>query len=292
MRAARIAALAAALLLPGAAPAPDDPLTRPITGSDAARWLEPQGPARVFGATWFIGTRRLRQAVIDTGDGLVMIDAGLPESFSTTQAQFAALGLDLRRVRLILVTEAHYDHAGGVAALVRASGARVAASRWTAAAMARGISGDDDPQRSSLLAYPSVRPVRMLRDGERIRVGRVTFTARAMPGHTPGSMGYAWRSCEPGECRAMVFAASLNPLATGAYRYRDRPAVAAGMRAGLDRLAAMPCDVLLTAHPEHSGADARLNAALAGKVDAFRAPDACRAMAGKYRALLARQLAQ
>lgn len=280
--------LAAGLLL-GAGDG-DDPLTRPITGTDAARWLQPQGPARVTGNTWYIGTRRIRQAVIDTGAGLVLIDGGLPESFATTTAQFATLGLDLRKVRLILVTEAHYDHAGGVPALVRSSGARVAASRWTAAAMRRGISGLDDPQSSSLIAYPRQAKVRELRDGQRIRIGKTTITAHAMPGHTPGSMGYSWQSCNAGKCHTVMFAASLNPLATGSYSYRANPALVAGMRGTLTQLGTAPCDILLTGHPEHSGADDRLTAALDGKADAFASPGACAAMAGKYGALLERQL--
>lgn len=280
--------LAAGLLL-GASDG-DDPLTRPITGTDAARWLQPQGPARVSGNTWYIGTRRIRQAVIDTGAGLVLIDAGLPESFATTTAHFAALGLDLRKVRLILVTEAHYDHAGGVAAVVRASGARVAASRWTAAAMRRGISGPDDPQSSSLIAYPPQAKVRALRDGQRIRIGNTTITAHAMPGHTPGSMGYSWQACDAGKCRTILFAASLNPLATGSYTYRANPALVAGMRRTLADLNTAPCDILLTSHPEHSGADDRLTAALAGQANAFASPGACAALARKYGALLDSQL--
>jgi metallo-beta-lactamase class B len=268
----------------------DDPLTRPITGPDAARWLQPQGPARVSGNTWYIGTRRIRQAVIDTGAGLVLIDAGLPESFTTTTAHFAALGLDLRKVRLILVTEAHYDHAGGVAALVRTSGARVAASRWTAAALRRGISGADDPQGSSVIAYPRQTKVRELRDGQRIRMGRTTITAHAMPGHTPGSMGYFWQSCDTGKCRTVLFAASLNPLATGSYTYRANPALVAGMRRTLASLDTAGCDILLTSHPEHSGADDRLTVALEGKADAFASPGACATLARKYGALLDRQL--
>ncbi|MCY1672673.1 subclass B3 metallo-beta-lactamase [Novosphingobium sp. SL115] len=280
--------LAAGLLLGGSDG--DDPLTRPITGTDAARWLQPQGPAQVSGNTWYIGTRRIRQAVIDTGAGLVLIDAGLPESFGTTTAHFAALGLDLRKVRLILVTEAHYDHAGGVAALVRTSGARVAASRWTAAAMRRGISGADDPQGSSLIAYPPQAKVRELRDGQRIRMGSATITAHAMPGHTPGSMGYSWQSCDTGRCRTVLFAASLNPLATGSYTYRANPALVAGMRRTLASLDTAGCDILLTSHPEHSGSDDRLTAALEGKADAFASPGACATLARKYGALLDSQL--
>lgn len=277
---------------PLAAPPADDALTRPITGSDAARWLEPQEPARVFGRVWYIGSKRLRQTVIDTGQGLVLIDSGLPEGFSTLKAQLAALGLDVRQVRAVLLTEPHYDHVGAVAALVRESGAQVYASAVTSQALAHGLSDDRDPQFSSLIRFPPVQNVRVLRDGQTLRFGTLRISAIAMPGHTPGSMGYSWRACEKAQCRMIVFAASLNPLGTGGYRYGEHPGLVAEMRKTLRRLDTMPCDVLLTGHPEHSGADARISAVLAGKADAFASPGACRALADKYRMTLDQTLAK
>lgn len=280
------ALLAGALAIGGATPATDDPLTRPITGADGARWLEPQGSARVFGRTWYVGSKRLRQAVIDSGEGLVLIDAGLPEGFGQLKSQLAALGLDIRKVRAVLLTEPHYDHVGAVAALVRESGAKVYASQVTAEALRKGLSDARDPQFSSLIAFPPARRVHALRDSAQVTIGALRITALAMPGHTPGSMGYAWRACEGRNCRAMVFAASLNPLGTGDYRYAAHPELTGALRATLARLETLPCDVLLTGHPEHSGADLRIAAALAGKADAFASPGACRDMAAKYGTLL------
>lgn len=289
----RAALVLAAGLLIGATGG-DDPLTRPITGADAARWLEPDAPLPVFAGLGYVGPKRVKQAVIDTGKGLVLIDAGLPEGLPVLRAHLAELGYRIDQVKWLLVTEPHYDHAGAIAAVVRESGAQVYASASAAAALRNGISGDEDPQRASLIAYAPVRTVRVVKDGQRLHLGKVTITARAMPGHTPGSMGWSWQTCTPADgCAKVFFAASLNSLTAGTYRYRDHPQLVAGLRRSIAMLRDEPCDVLLSNHAEHSGADLRAAARRAGTTpDPMRAPGACKAMADKYAALLDAQLSR
>lgn len=284
--------LAAALLI--GATRGDDPLTRPITGPDAARWLEPDAPLRVFAGLGYVGPKRVKQAVIDTGKGLVLIDAGLPEGLPVLRAHLADLGYRIDQVKWLLVTEPHYDHAGAIAAVVRESGAQVYASASAAAALRHGISGDEDPQRASLIAYAPVKSVRVVKDGQRLHLGKVGITARAMPGHTPGSMGWSWQTCSPStDCARVFFAASLNSLTAGTYRYRDHPELVDGFRRSIAMLHDEPCDVLLSNHAEHSGADLRAAARRAGKTpDPMRAPGACKTMADKYAALLDAQLSR
>ncbi|MBF9149440.1 MBL fold metallo-hydrolase [Novosphingobium jiangmenense] len=283
----------AAALLSGATRG-DDPLTRPITGSDATLWLQPDAPLRVFPKLGYIGPKWVKQGVIDTGKGLVLIDAGLPEGLPVLRAHLAELGYRIDQVRWLLVTEPHYDHAGAIAAIVRESGARVYASASTAAALRHGISGDEDPQRASLIAFAPVRNVIIVKDGQRLRFGNVSITARAMPGHTPGSMGWSWQTCTPASgCAKVFFAASLNSLTAGTYRYRDHPELVAAFRRSIAMLRDEPCDVLLSNHADHSGADLRAAARRAGTTpDPMRTPEACKAMADKYATLLDAQLAR
>ena len=50
--------------------------------------------------------------VIETRQGLVLVDAGLQPDASLVKAQMALLGLDPGRLRAILITHAHGDHSG------------------------------------------------------------------------------------------------------------------------------------------------------------------------------------
>ena len=68
------------------AQAVDDPLTRPIAADYAARWLALQPPTRIYGNTYLVGFRKMNVALIDTGAGLILIDAALPQSVAAVEA--------------------------------------------------------------------------------------------------------------------------------------------------------------------------------------------------------------
>lgn len=84
-----------------------------------------------------------------------------------------------------------------------------------------------------------------------VRIGPLALQMHAMPGHTPGSTGWTWRSCEANRCLSMVYADSISLLSTDDYRYADpaHPERLAGYRHTLAMLATLPCDILLTPHP-------------------------------------------
>ena len=140
--------------LPPFPPTADDPLTRPIAVEQAQDWLRPAPPVRVFGKTYLVGFGGLSVALIDTGDGLILIDGALPQAEPAILANIRKLGFDPRRIRYILSTEPHFDHAGGLAALVRDTGATVVASVRGAEGLRSGRLAADDPQRGYDSRFP------------------------------------------------------------------------------------------------------------------------------------------
>src|SRR4051812_9083654 len=161
-----------------------------------AEWNAPQAPMRIFGNTYYVGTRGLSAILITSAEGHVLIDAGLPESASPILASIRALGFKPEDIRLILNSHAHFDHAGGIADVQRASHATVAASAWSAGVIGHGTSPASDPQYSIVLPYPPARDVKVIADGETLRVGPLALTAHFTGGHTPGGTTWTWRSCE------------------------------------------------------------------------------------------------
>ena len=291
-----IQAVLAVMLLSSAAPAQqaDDPLLRPIAPESAAKWLGPEAPIRVFGNFYLVGFEGLNVGLIDTGAGLILIDGAVPQGVRAIEANIRKLGFRVEDVKYILSTEPHYDHAGGIAALARDSGATVVAGA-AAATVLRGGTDSLDAQASWLVPFPAVSRLRTVRDGERLRLGGVTVTARATPGHTRGSTSWTWRSCEGHQCRAIVFAASLNPAAPPAYRFSDPDHgwLVASFRRSFAAMRRMPCDILITAHPSQSGgAEKRRRFAPGSKPNPFIDPDACPAYAQDFAAALDERLAQ
>jgi metallo-beta-lactamase class B len=271
-----------------------DPLTAPIAADYAKRWLGEEAPVRVFGNTWLVGFSGMNVGLIKTDAGVVVIDAALPQSVGALEAHIKSLGIKLSDVKYILSTEPHYDHAGGLAALSRDTGAVVVASRAGASALAAGKSGPDDPQAAQLAPFAPVARLRSVRDGETLRVGSTVITARATPGHTAGSMTWTWRSCEAAGCLDMVFGSSLNPVSSDDYRFSDPGGaqVVANFRRTFDRVRRLKCDILISAHPDQSGGDLKLaQFKRQPSPNAFVDPGACKAYADKFAALLEKRLA-
>ncbi len=294
-------ALAATPLLSfaqAAAPALD-PLTQPIASPYAAQWNRPQQPARIHGDTYYVGVGGLSVALIHTRDGLILIDGALPQSVAAIKEHILELGFRLEDVKFILNTEAHFDHSGGIAALARDSGAQVIASPLGAQALRAGSVLAMDPQAGEIDAMPAVENVREIADGETLQLGEVTITARYTPGHTPGSTSWTWVSCEDAErqdCLNVVFGASLTPVAADDFHYLgdDRHAdLTPAFRRVMQDFARLPCDILISAHPDHSGADEKLRRLLEGATpNPFIDAQACRDYAAKNEAKLDARIAK
>jgi metallo-beta-lactamase class B len=177
----------------------------------------------------------------------------LPESAPQIAAHIRALGFRVEDVKLILNSHAHYDHAGGIAALQQMSGAQVAASPPSARAISTGHATPDDPQATIALAYPAAHDVRTLADGETVHVGPLALTAHITPGHTYGGTTWSWRSCEGTTCHDIVYADSLSAVSSDDFRYSEHHDLVDGFARSFDVIEHLPCDVLLTPHPSASG---------------------------------------
>lgn len=240
--------------------------------ASGAEWTEPAPPLRIYGNTWFVGTCGLSSILVTSRQGHVLIDGGVEEDAALIEASIRKLGFRVGDVRYILNSHEHYDHAGGIARLQRDSGATAAARAPAAAAFARGRGDRGDPQFLGIKSFPSVAGVRVIGDGEVLRVGALALTARATPGHTPGSTTWTWQSCEDGKCRQIVYADSLSAVSDDAYRYSDPDSLGAAFRNSIGIVGKLRCDILLTPHPDASDMWTRLGpAAAAPLIDS----DAC-----------------
>lgn len=256
-----------------------------------AEWNEPHDPVRIFGNTYWVGTAGLGAILITSDEGHVLIDGGLAESARPIAASIRELGFELSDVHLILNSHAHFDHAGGIAAMQVASGARVAASRSSAAVLLAGESGRDDPQFGLLLPMDPVASVETIADGDTLRVGPLEIVAHFTPGHTPGGTTWSWQSCEETRCLDVVYADSQTPISADEFLFTSNPTVIDDFRRSHEVLESLRCDVLLTPHPGASRLWERLDAgrdAPDGLIDG----EGCRRYAASARNALEQRIAR
>jgi metallo-beta-lactamase class B len=157
-------------------------------------------PTRIFDDVFAIGNSGTTVYVIRTSAGLLMIDALGGNDAQSTSAQiesqllpgFEKLGLDPAQVKVILVTHGHADHFGGSSYFQERYGSKVyvSAADWNLM--------ENPPARGRGGRGPAGSPTPLprhdgeIRDGETMTLGDFKVSAVAVPGHTPGSMGFVF----------------------------------------------------------------------------------------------------
>jgi metallo-beta-lactamase class B len=263
--------------------------------SSCAEWNAEQAPVRIFGNAYYVGPHGLGAILITSPTGHILIDGGLMESAPAIVANIRSLRFLIEDVKIILNSHVHYDHAGGLAGLVRMSGAQVAASPKSALVLERGTVGPDDPQFGLAQPIAPIAKVRVIVDGETIRVGPIAVTAHFTPGHTPGGTTWTWESCESTRCLGLVYADSQTPVSADGFRFSNSapyPTALADFKRSAAVLDSLRCDILVTTHPGASSFWDRIDARKAGNDDALVNPQACREFATRARAQLAKRIAE
>ena len=81
-------------------------------------------PTKIFGNLYFVGTEPASTHIIDTGDGLIMLDSGYQQSLYLVIQNMHAMGLDPLKLKYIVHTHGHIDHFGATRSLVELTGAK------------------------------------------------------------------------------------------------------------------------------------------------------------------------
>jgi metallo-beta-lactamase class B len=266
----------------------------PVACESCNEWNAAQAPFRIHGNSYYVGVGGLSVVLITTSKGLILLDGGLPQSVPLIVSNLRALGRRIEDVTWIGISHAHFDHVGGVAALARLSGARVAASPAAAAALRAGALQKDDPQAGygEAMRFPRVAKVVQIADGATIRLGDVTLTAHHTPGHTPGGTSWSWRSCEGAQgCVTIVYADSLNPISAPGFRFGADRAGLERFRRSIETVRKLPCDVLVCPHPGFAELFEKRAARDRGDGNPLIDPAACRNYAADAAAKLEKRLA-
>jgi len=257
--------------------------------SACAVWNTPQAPFRIYGNTYFVGTRGLTALLITSDSGHVLVDGGLSESAPLIAASIRALGFRVEDIRAIVNSHVHYDHAGGLAELQRLSGGDVFASARSLPVLERGTVGRDDPQYDVAIPIAPVARVHPIPPGDSVRVGNITMRAFATAGHTPGGTSWTWNSCEGDRCLSLVYGDSQSAISSDGFLFtqsREYPRALEDFAAGFAALERVRCDILLTPHPDASAMWDRVAKRDAGAPEAMRDTSACRRYAETARRAL------
>jgi metallo-beta-lactamase class B len=162
-----------------AAPVPAAPLQPTVTPpSPPARSMWHADPVKVFDNLYFVGMTEYSSWAVNTSDGIIILDSIFDYSVEDEVVNgLTKLGLDPARIKYVIVSHGHSDHAGGAKLLQDRFGAHVilSAADWDLLAHDTG-------------AWPKPKRDMVATDGQRLTLGGTTLTMYLTPGHTLGTI--------------------------------------------------------------------------------------------------------
>jgi len=152
-------------------------------------WSKPYPPFQIVGNLYYVGTYDLACYLIITPKGNILINTGLAASAPMIKASVEALGCKLTDVKILLTTQAHYDHMGAMAAIKKLTGAKMMVDDKDLGVMTDGGSSDYALGGNGSL-YEPVKADRLLHNGDTIKLGDMRLVMLHHPGHTKGSCSF------------------------------------------------------------------------------------------------------
>lgn len=167
-------------------------------------WLGKMIPFKIVEGVYFVGTYQASCHLIDTGDGLILIDPGYMATAYLVLDSIYQLGFDPRNIKYIVNTHWHRDHTEATAALANISGAKT-------------LLGKDDVEKAKNFFVPDI----LIGDEDTLALGNTTIRFIHTPGHTKGTISFFFDAVENGRTyRVGSFGgAGLNTLEKGKFDF-------------------------------------------------------------------------
>lgn len=251
-----------------------------ITRGNAKAHASDVAPFRIAGNLYYVGREDVSVFLVTSPEGHVLIDGAYEYSPPFIVASIKQLGFDIKDVKAILSSEAHIEHAGGLAELQELSGASIYASDSTAKGIESGGERIPGPKflpnrifaSVGIASYDSARVDHRVKDGDTVRVGPLSFTAHITSGHTIGCTTWTFTVRDSTRTLNVVDACGLG--VTDGMRFTP-PENYPGIRADFERsfatLRSLPVDIWITGHTQPWGRYRKYRASLelARPADAF-----------------------
>ncbi len=225
-------------------------------------WTTPIPPFRIADNLSYVGSQDLAAYLVTTPAGNILINANLPSSPPQIKASVERLGFRWQDTKILLTGQAHFDHAGGFAEVMRETHAQSMVMEYDADVVASGGRTDFLHASGSVSMYPPAHVDRVLHDGDTVMLGGITLTAHRTGGHTRGCTTWTMRVHLPGEPADRL----RNVVIVGGYtlwsdfRLVDTPGhpasypgIADDFRRTFALYKTLPCEIFLGAHGEQFG---------------------------------------
>lgn len=193
-------------------------------------WEGKMEPFKIKGNVYFVGTFQASCHLIDTGEGLILIDPGYSSTLYLVVRSICRLGFQPEDIKYIINTHWHWDHTEATAALADLSGAKTLIGRY-------------DEEQAKKYFTPDI----LIKDGDTLELGNTKISFMETPGHTKGTISFFLDTEEDGKIYrvGMFGGAGANTLVRGKFDYDE---CREGYRDSLHRLQKEKVDVFIGNH--------------------------------------------
>ena len=220
-------------------------------------WTTPVAPFRIADNLYYVGSEDLASYLVVTPKGEILINANIATSPPQIRASVEKLGFRWEDIKVLLNGQAHFDHMGGAAEIVRETHAKNEVMDGDVSVVETGAGTDFLTPSPNVPRYAPVHVDRVLHDGDTVTLGGVTLTAHKTAGHTRGCTTWTMRSHVPGEPAGVMrnivivggvgFWSEYHFVATRGHA-ASYPGIAEDFQHTFAVLRELPCDVFLGAH--------------------------------------------
>lgn len=234
-------------------------------------------PFKLFDSIYYVGDQMVCVHLIDTGDGLILLDCGYPQAIHMLTDSIYRLGFDPHQIKEIIITHGHYDHFGAAMEFKHLYGCRLAMSKVDTALLREkpelGLASWTTFEH--LVTLPEID--HEIEDGEHIHLGCIDMECKLIPGHTPGSMAFFFDVTEDGKTfyRAGEFGGAGKGSATRCTLEHFGMPISQqnDMLISLENMKKEHVDIHLGNHPANNHTLEKRRDQLAGNTKAFLNPD-------------------
>lgn len=214
----------------------------------SAEWAKPCQPFRIAGNLYYVGTYDLACYLITTPKGNILINTGLASSAMQIKKNIKTLGFKFSDIKILLNTQAHYDHMGAMAFIKNKTGAQLMINEKDADVLKDGGSSDYalGGKRSS---FKPVTPDRLLHDGDTITLGNMQLVMLHHPGHTKGSCSFLFTVSDEQKSYKVLIANMPTIVTDSSFTsINSYPAIAADYAYTLKAMKNISFDIWLASH--------------------------------------------
>jgi len=220
-------------------------------------WTTPIAPFQIADNLYYVGSQDLAAYLITTPRGNILINANLESSPPQIRASIEKLGLKYADTKILLNGQAHFDHMGGAAEILRETHAKNMVMEGDVSVVETGGRTDFLATTGSLKTYAPAHVDRVLHDGDTVTLGDMTLIAHKTAGHTRGCTTWTFRVHLPGDPATQL----RNVVIVGGVSFwsdfhfvatpgdpESYPGIARDFTQTFRTLHALPCDIFLGAH--------------------------------------------